>query len=222
MGVLIRVPDFNSGMRRSCQKALTARTHAVAGPGANLLGCASHLLCLPATLRAIYAPPTHILCDIDVLARSPTRVSSSKQIADHRHRIGPGTKNVSGRLYSDSPDGDKRFSRQFAGSPHKLDAHNRIRVLLGARREDRPHSYIVRRSSICRAELLKIVCRNTHPEAVAADCSRRFDRKIVLSYMNATSPSHCGDIDAVVDHEARPGGGTQCSQFPGFLQHRTR
>jgi hypothetical protein len=153
---------------------------------------------LPTDLLALVAGGTICLSNREILARPFRGIGRAKKVANYGDGIGPRAKNVSGRLYCDSTDGDKRFSRQLPSLAHEIDSDNGIRVLLGSRREYRPHGNIIRRTVVRIHELLQVVCRNSHPQTITDDASSRIHGQVILANVNAASWDECRNVGPIV------------------------
>ena len=68
-------------------------------------------------------------------------------------------------------------------------------------RQYRPHCNIVCRSLVCFAQLLEVMCRNTHPQRRTAGTPRVLDGKIFLPHMNAGRAGKRGNVGTIIHDE---------------------
>src|SRR5260370_28847454 len=123
--------------------------------------------------------------NLDELTCTHSWIGREENVADHRNRIRTRSNDFGGALRGDSSDRHDGLVRQRPNLAYKLRSDHGIRVHLGRRGKDRPHSNIVRRSGGSLLELRAIVCRDTNELARCDDSARFFNAQVFLADMSA-------------------------------------
>src|SRR5271156_3931418 len=101
--------------------------------------------------------------DAQIFCRAFGRLPCRHQIANHGDRIGAGAIDRLGVFRRDSATRHNRFPGHGSRARYELQAHPRIRILLGGGRKHRPDGDVFRRTVEGGAKLIEIVRRNSHP-----------------------------------------------------------